>query len=365
MALREPLLFPLLALVGGIALSRYIGLTVQEAMLSGVAMAVLSIIAYRKRAWWGAALAGLTALIFVGVLVHMAHQRRTPQLDTALDEPMVLEGCVVEPPLFFPDRETFTLELAPHARARVTLSVKDGEQVPSLPYGETVRLAGKVRAPRNFGNPGAFDYAAYLARQDVFWTVSTRPDDLLRQNKQCGSRFWSVVFAVRESAFRRLDRLYPEDHYANGMMRAILLGESTHLEKSWTENFRRTGTFHALVISGLHVTVLAGTLLFLLRLGFVPEIPSLIFTALAAWLYAYVSGMSAPVVRAAGGFTLYLLARFFYRRPRVLNMLAAVGIGYVFEDPEAVFDASFQLSFLSVAVIGWLAAPLLEKQIGR
>ena len=49
-----------------------------------------------------------------------------------------------------------------------------------------------------------------------------------------------------------------------GMMEATLIGESSKLEKVWTENFRRTGTYHALVIAGMHVGVLAAVLLFLL-----------------------------------------------------------------------------------------------------
>src|SRR5277367_2605951 len=138
------------------------------------------------------------------------------------------------------------------------------------------------------------------------------------------------------------------------MMEAILIGESSSLMRVWTDSFRRTGTFHALVISGVHVTVLAGVLLFLLRLCALPEIPALAVTAAAAWLYALVSGLSAPVVRAAGGFSLYLVARFFFRRGRVMNLLAAVAILFLLIDPGAMFDASFQLSFLCVAAIGGL-----------
>ena len=93
-------------------------------------------------------------------------------------------------------------------------------------------------------------------------------------------------------------------------MEAVLIGETSKLEKIWTENFRRTGTYHALVISGAHVVVLAAVLMFFLRLCALPELPSLALTAVAAWLYALVTGFSPPVGRAAGGFTLYLIARF-------------------------------------------------------
>src|SRR6185437_11285365 len=161
----------------------------------------------------------------------------------------------------------------------------------------------------------------------------------------------------------RLDRLYSGDEYSEAMMAAILLGESSGLERIWTENFRRTGTFHALVISGVHVTVLAGVLLFFLRLCAIPELSALALTAAAAWLYALVSGFSAPVVRAAGGFSLFLAARFLFRRTRIMNVLAAVALVYIMWDPAQLFDASFQLSFLCVAAIGALAAPLLEMRI--
>ena len=76
---------------------------------------------------------------------------------------------------------------------------------------------------------------------------------------------------LRAAALARIDRLYPGDPYQAGMMQAILIGQSFQLQKVWTEQYRSTGTFHALVISGTHVAVLAAFFLFLLRLCFVPQ----------------------------------------------------------------------------------------------
>ena len=83
-------------------------------------------------------------------------------------------------------------------------------------------------------------------------------------------------------------------------------------------------------------------------------------TAAGAWLYALVSGFNAPAVRAAAGFTFYLACRFFYRRGRLLNLLAAIAIVYLIWDPAQLFDAGFQLSFLSVAAIAAFAVPILD-----
>ena len=74
---------------------------------------------------------------------------------------------------------------------------------------------------------------------------------------RCGSKFWSVIYKIRTAAVDRIENLYPNDPYSTGMMEAILIGEKSKLEKVWTENFRRTGTYHTLVIAGFHVTILA------------------------------------------------------------------------------------------------------------
>ncbi len=312
------------------------------------------------------------ALVFVGTLDLALHRPLpAPEIDAGFRETVLLDGCVVEPTVFSPGREQFTLELADRARARVSLPLEDNptednpKPLQKLAYGQRVEIEARVRSPHNYNNPGGFDYTAYLARQNIFWTASMsgRASQATILPGRCGSRLLGLVFALRTAALERIDRLYAGDSYNTGMMEAILIGESSSLVRVWTENFRRTGTFHALVISGVHVTVLAGVLLFLLRMCAVPELAALAMTAAAAWLYALVSGLSAPVVRAAGGFSLFLIARFLFRRTRVMNLLAAVALAYLMWDPAALFDASFQLSFLSVAAIGSLAAPLLEPRI--
>jgi competence protein ComEC len=308
-------------------------------------------------------LAPLVALASGILVFHFFISRRgqTPQIDASSHETVVLNGCVVSPPAFYEGRDQFVVELARKARARVSLTVREGESPPDLHYGQLAEFEARVRPIRNFQNPGAFDYQGYSARSDIYWTASMAGGSTVKvQPGRCGSRFQSGIFALRTAALDRIDRLYAGNPYATGMMEATLIGESSKLDRIWTEKFRRTGTYHMLVIDGLHITVLAAFLLFLLRLCFLPEIGALAITAAGAWLYALVSGGNAPALRAAGGFSLYLAARYFYRRGRVLNLLAAVAIVYLVCDPGQLFEPGFQLSFLAVAAIGALAIPLLE-----
>jgi competence protein ComEC len=276
--------------------------------------------------------------------------------------PAIFEGCVVDPALLAADRERFTVELAPGARAQVSLSSRT--TFPDLPYGTHVEFAGKVRQPHNYNDPGTFDAVHYLARQKVYWTASGDASKVHVLAGHCGNPIAAAIFAIRTAALTRLDRLYAGDAYANGMMQAILIGATAKLDRMWTEDYRSTGTFHALVISGSHVAVLAAVLLFFLRICAVPRGIAIFLTIAAAWLYTGITGWQAPVLRSAAGMTLYGIGRIFFREGRLLNILAAVALLFVVADPEELFDASFQLSFLAVALIGAFVVPVLNATSG-
>ncbi len=350
----NPLAPPVLAIIAGVVAAHYAGFDCSELLAAIAALAMLALPRTRLRR-----AACLAAFFFAGALLGIAHRPgAAPTLDAGAREVVILSGCVVEPPAFSGDREQFVLELEPGANVRTSVY---GENLPPLRYGQMVELDARVRPAHNFGNPGSFDYARYLARRDVYWTASGRADSVRVLPGTCGSRFRRAVFATRSAVLDRLDRLYRGRRWETAMMKGLLIGQTAEIERSWVENFRRTGTYHALVISGLHVTVIAGIFLFFLRLLPCPAGLALLLTSGIAWAYALVCGSSAPVVRAAAGCTLFAIGRYFFRRTRLLNLVAAAALAFVVADPEQLFEASFQLSFLSVSVLAALGVPLLER----
>ncbi len=359
--MKDRLVTPLLALACGIALARFIPFQTIDFLWTIPLLIALAFLAYRFCPRM-LLVCSMILCLFCGSFLNILHRRSAaPEIKAGAHETVILDGCVVSPSAFSEGRDQFVLELAPKARARVSLVIREGQPPPDLRYGQLVEVEAKLRRTRNFQNPGEFDYEGFSARSDIFWTASaSQASSVVVKPGRCGSRFLAAIFALRTGALRRIEQLYSGNPYATGMMEATLIGESSRMERLWTDHFRRTGTYHMLVIDGLHITILAAFLLFLLRLCFLPEITALAITAAGAWIYALVSGWNAPSIRAAGGFTLYVAARYFYRRGRLLNLLAAVAIVYLIYDPSQLFEAGFQLSFLCVAAIGLLAVPLLD-----
>ncbi len=360
---REPLLLPFAALAAGILLAHFIYFHLADLAIPALLiLAAIGLAFLTPRTSTIRLVAACLCIALVGIATQIAHrQGRAPKLDAEDGEAVLLTGCVTNPPVFSPQREQFTLNLTPKAAVRVTVNLKTAAILP-LDYGQKVEVAAKVRSPRNFQNPDSFDYVGYLAAQHIYWTGSvSNPGDIRVLPGACGTAAVGWLYRVRTWALERIRRLYPDDPHTVALLQATLLGETSGVDRRWTSDFRVTGTYHALVISGQHVSVLAFTLLLILRLLRFRRVPALGVATIASWLYAFISGFSSPVVRAAGGFTLFLIASYFFRRTRILNVLAVVGIVYLVFAPDQLFDPSFQLSFLSAAAIAAFAIPVMER----
>jgi competence protein ComEC len=364
--MREPMLAPFVSVAAGVIAGREFRLEAHELFVSAILLTLLTATALAVKSHRLARLCCLLAFVAAGGIIQEAHlASASPQLTTNDLEPVILSGCIVEPGFLNHERDQFTLELEPGARVRVNLYLATGERPPDLHYGQRVEFPAKTRRTRNFRNPGDFDNVHFQARQQVYWSASTAAGTRIAVLPgECGSRFMAAIYAIRMAALKRIEELYEGSAYDIAMMQATLIGESSALEKMWTEDYRSTGTFHALVISGSHVAILAAFFLFLLRLCFVPRHWAGLLTVVAAWLYSFVTGWQAPVIRSAVGMTLFAVAGFFYRKGRMLNVLAATALIFVVCDPEQLFEASFQLSFISVGLIAALVIPMVEHSSG-
>ncbi len=355
---------PALLFAGGVAVSRLAGLSTGEALVclaAGAAgrLAARGRVAKHVSAWTAWAAAGALAAAW-------QPPARAPEMDLT---PRRMAGCVVESSVIRGDRMQFTVEFEPGARARVSWPpARDGSFPPPLVYGQRVAAELRLRPVRGFRNPGGFDAAAYLARKGIFWTAAPGKGARLETLPgACGAAWRRPVERLRAAALERIDRVNREDERRAAMMRGLLLGDKSGIRKAWVEDFRRTGTYHALVISGSHVTLVCGLFLLWRRVSGLGWRTVALAAAAVAWLYALMAAGDPPVMRAAAGFTLFAAGGLFYRRLALLNVTGTVAILFLAFDPDQLFDGSFQLSFLAVAALGAFAGggARAERQEGE
>src|SRR3954471_14491218 len=237
----------------------------------------------------------------------------------------------------------------------------DAAQSPKLAplfYGQRFRCIAKLRSPHNYGNPGAFDYRAYLESRGITYLASIDAATLEPLTGFSGSRSALWRSRIMRRLLDKVNTLWaPRDA---ALTAAMLLGDTTALQREDSQAFQRTGAYHILVVSGMNVGILAFVIFWLaqrLRLG---QRFATVLTIVLAGAYAYLTDAGAPVVRAALMLGIYLISRLFYRQRAELNAIGTAALIILVARPSSLFEASFQLTFLAVVAIAGRGLPLLQ-----
>jgi competence protein ComEC len=228
-------------------------------------------------------------------------------------------------------------------------------------YGERIHLLAKLRLPRNFGNPGAFDYAGYLRGRGIGALASVKAEDIEVLPGTSGNRLGFWRSQMRNSILRHIHEsgLWADEDAA--IFAAMIVGDDSLLLRGVREEFQQTGVYHLLVVSGMNVALLALAVFWLARRLRLPQWPASLLTIGLSVFYAYIAGMGVPIVRAVLMLSLYLVARLLYRDRSGLNATGFAALVVLELSPEALFDAGFQLTFLALLAISGISVPLLER----
>ena len=160
-----------------------------------------------------------------------------------------------------------------------------------------------------------------------------------------------------------VDELWSKDARVAGVLRAMLLGDRTFVDRDEAHDFQKTAAFHVLVVAGLHVGAIAVVLFWVGRKLRWARVLTMALTLVLLLAYVSVVEQRTPVLRAALMAAIVVIGGFFFRRLELLNSAAIAALLLLVVRPSALGDSSFQLSFLAIGCIGGLAMPWLESTV--
>ncbi len=226
-------------------------------------------------------------------------------------------------------------------------------------YGERIRLIAKLRRPRNFRNPGAFDYEGYLADRGIAGLASAKPEDVEILPGFAGSRIERWRGRLHQSVIRKVHELWQPLEAA--LIDAMIIGEDAFIDRDTRTDFPRSGTYHVLVVSGMNVSILALVVFWTLRRLRVTDIPATMLTIALCIAYAFVTEVGAPVWRATLMCSIYLLTHLLYRDRAMLNGIGTAALVLLICDPRQILTASFQTTFVCVLIVAAVGVPILQR----
>jgi competence protein ComEC len=336
------------------------GLPVLPAPGATAALLLLPLIALHAR------IPAALAMAMLGFLwaVLRAHLVLDDALPAVLEaEPVVIEGRIASIPERNPLRQRFEFDVDHLSglkrewdfRGRIRISWYRTPEL--LSVGDRWRFSVKLERPHGLANPGGFDYEAWLFLRRIRATgyvVSSGYNQLLaRADGEHLDRFRAELTSGITQRLPGRDAA----HLLAGLTIGIHYGID---DRQWSV-LRRSGTLHLFIISGLHISVIAGLSFLLARwLWALPAvtvlwIPAPRFAAAVALgsaaAYSALAGFSIPTQRALIMVAAALLDRLAARPIAIGDRVAIALVGVLLVDPFAVLAPGFWLSFGAVASI--------------
>ncbi len=289
----------------------------------------------------------------------------------SLPQKVILEGWLFQEPERGPTRGRLYLEAqrvwqdgqSRPATGKVLVTVRHfQDRKDPWQYGDVMKLPLKLRIPRNFQTPGSFDYAGYLARRDIYLSAFVWDAKKIKK-VELADREGTWLRHRIEHVRRTVGGFFDEQLSAKSaaILRALIIGDKSRLDPELRDSFTRVGVAHVLAISGLHIGLVA-TLAYgawwwllarsqyVLLIWTVPKLAAF-FTLPVVLLYAGLAGGSVSTLRAVIMVAVFLTALLLDQKEEVFRSLALAALSVSLIWPGAVFDVSFQLSFVAVLAI--------------
>jgi competence protein ComEC len=236
----------------------------------------------------------------------------------------------------------------------ILLNINKNDYPEEPDIGLHVKVYSKIFTNRKNKNPGNFDYAKYLEKQQVYAQIYTDSTNIYfgEIEKTIGYYTYNlrkkILENLRESGFNETEL---------SVLHALILGQQQDISPEILQDYRFAGAVHILSVSGLHVAYIYAFLSFLLL--FFPnnktgKVVKLILLLLSLWGFAFLAGMAPAIVRAVVMFSFVSVGKFLQRNTNIFHTLLASSVIILLWKPSFLFDVGFQLSYVALFFILWV-----------
>jgi competence protein ComEC len=243
------------------------------------------------------------------------------------------------------------------------------EAFPSIACGDTLRTSVILRLPDHYLDLGVWDERVYLLDQGIGAIGNVKLDAITITRKAQRAPFPCWLHSLQQKTSSRLvaftensrDGFFRLSREDATMLAAMLTGDRSYLSRGVRVGFERTGSFHLLVVSGMHLAIFAGLVFWLAKMLRASRVAATLLTIAVSLAYALFTGFGQPVQRSFWMIALYLTGRLLWRERSALNAIGFAALGLLIANPRSLFDAGFQMTLLTVLATAGVAQPIAEK----
>ncbi len=200
--------------------------------------------------------------------------------------------------------------------------------------GNQIEVIGILKQPSRNRNFHLFNYQNYLKSKKIFWILEGDKITRISENQ-------SILLSWKEKLFQQMDKMENAIY-----LKYLLLGDSSGIDATWKKETSFLGISHLFAISGMHIHLFVGMILWILKKVTKKEQFHLIVLTIFLSFYCFLTSFSPSVVRASAFFLLLQIKRLCKWKISSLFLLLLVLLGMLFYNPFYCYHLGFVFSFL-------------------
>lgn len=203
-----------------------------------------------------------------------------------------------------------------------------------LEYGVKVRVKGKLIKPSNNTIPKNFNYKEYLKYKGIYYTLDIEEIDVIDDKV-------NFIYILKNLINKRINKIDK-----TGYMKAFILGDKSLIDSDTYANYQKNGITHLFALSGMHVGLLSGIILILLK-KLNDKLKYFILDTILI-IYGYIVGFPSSIKRCILFFVVNSLNKIFKINLSTFKVLLLVIFILVVYDFKIIFDTGFRYSIATV-----------------
>lgn len=360
--MKRPLVFIAISILLGIVFYYYIEIDIYLILSLLILTLIINLIGLRLNNSMGI---GMFFVFFLFGIFIIALKSNSSQLIKFVDKPVELEGSIQEIKDIPEENNKYVVAIDNIKYESVDKDVSEktvlkiiGER--ELCLGDEIIFNGVLKEPLTNTNPRLYNYKLNLLTDNIFTTITIREHEILNVVEKDLNFLSSLKVSFINNVEETFDLYLTEKN--SSIMKSIILGEYSYLEENDIQQFRDLGLAHILAVSGLHIGIFTGLLVLMFAYIGLDRKINITLTIIIIWIYAYIIGSPASVLRSNIMFTVLLLSQLWAKPYDSINTLFFALLILVTVNPFRIFDIGFQLSFAATFSIIYFT-PRLSRML--
>ncbi len=225
--------------------------------------------------------------------------------------------------------------------------------------GNLLFVSGKIEKFQKASNPGQFNEYEYNKIQRIDYKVKA---DSIKIIDNEYSWFLQSLYNIKNKMIQVYGKILPQKDA--GLVSAMILGDTSSLDKDIKNLYKESGISHILAISGLHVSLIGMTLFHLLRKLRIPNFMAAVLSIFLLFSYGILTNFSVSTNRAVVMLVVFICGGVIGRTYDLLSATSFSALIILVQSPMEIYNVGFLLSFSAILGIA-LIYPIFKNVLWK